>query len=324
MAKGFIFLLTISNKMHTIKHTHPILLLGGHMSTSGGFANAISRGESIGCTAIQIFVKSNRQWYAKPITDQEATAFKDAWQQSQIKNVIAHAAYLINIGSPNKDAHAKSLEALSVELDRCEQLGIPSLVLHPGSRLDTAPEQCYKTIAQGLDEVISNYAGKTQILLENMAGQGSNVGNSFEALAEIYHHVHHKRRVGFCLDTCHAFVAGYDLSSAEGYTKTWNEFDAILGIENLKAIHINDSKKGLGSKADRHEHIGHGKIGSLGFKLLFNDPRFFDIPKVLETPKEGDGLKEDAQNMQTIVGLLDAPNKKLVQGTPLERYIELP
>lgn len=299
-----------------------ILLLGGHMSIAGGLEQAIIRGESIGCTAIQIFVKSNRQWAARDLTDEEIVLFKETWKQSSVSTIIAHAAYLINIGSPNKAARKKSINALVFELKRCEQLSIPHLVLHPGSRLNSTPEECYLAIAQGLDEIFDKNSGKTTILLENMAGQGSNVGNTFEGLAQIYHHVHYKKRVGFCFDTCHAFAAGYDIATKDGYKETWDAFDKILGLNKLMAIHLNDSKKELGSKLDRHEDIGKGQIGAEGFRLLVNDDRFVDIPKALETPKGKNALSDDAKNMRDVVHLLAKKNQKLIHNTPLEIYLK--
>lgn len=296
---------------NTMQHTSPMLLLGAHISTAGGFENAIIRGESIGCTAIQIFTKSNRQWAAKPIESSVSMAFKNALQHSFIKIVIAHAAYLINIGSPNTEIRNKSTLALIDELDRCHQLGIPYLVLHPGAKGNTTDQECLQRIAEQLDVACQKTQGKTMILLETMAGQGNSVCNTFEQLASIYEHVTHKKRIGVCFDTCHTFVAGYDMQTEASYHQTWHTFDDILGLTMVKVIHINDSKKPLGSRVDRHEHIGQGKIGETFFKLLMNDPRFFDIPKILETPKEG--LLEDWHNMRTLAHLITPKNKHIIK-----------
>ena len=303
--------------MHTKKKT---LLLGAHISISGGLEKAFSRGESIGCTAIQMFTKSNRQWNCKPLTALEIQLFKDAWKQSYIQDVIVHAAYLINIGSSNPEVMRKSSLALKEELSRCEQLGIPYLVLHPGSNGDGSPEVSLAQIAEQLDLVLTAVPGKTQILLETMAGQGSNLCSQFEELAAIYKASHHKNRIGVCFDTCHAFAAGYDMRTQESYQALWENFDKIIGLTLLKAIHVNDSKKELGSRVDRHEDIGKGKLGLEAFKLLFNDSRFFTIPKILETPK--DDLSQDLKNMQKIVSLLSPETKKIMEVKVVDRIFE--
>jgi len=289
------------------KHT---LLYGAHMSIAGEIKRAIDRGESIGCTAIQIFTKSNRQWHAKPITEKEATDFKDTWKNSSIKSVIAHASYLINIGSPDKNIEHKSVNALKVEMERCDMLDIPYLVLHPGSHSNTDIPECLKRIAHNLDELFQAVP-HCSILLETMAGQGTNVGSTFEQLAQIIKYSQHKKRLGVCMDTCHIFSAGYDFTTEKSYNELWKNFDNIIGINKLKAIHVNDSKQALGSRIDRHTDIGKGKIGLKGFELLFNDPQFFDIPKILETPKK-EGLDEDKKNMETLIGLLSTKTKKLL------------
>ena len=280
---------------------HP-LLLGAHMSVAGGFEQAIFRGESIGCTAIQIFTKSNRQWKASPITDEQAILFKKTVQNSSIHYVVAHASYLINSAAPDPEIHKKSVGALAQELQRCELLGIPYLILHPGSAGKSDQKLALAQIAQSLDDVFDEIPGSTMILLENMAGQGSSTCSTFESLATVRHLTHHKKRVGICFDTCHAFAAGYDLRTELSYEKIWQEFDKIIGLEHLKTMHINDSKKELGSKVDRHEEIGHGALGLESFRLLFNDSRFFSIPKILETPK--DTLEDYAKNMQLLKSLI--------------------
>ena len=284
------------------------LLFGTHISIAGGIHLAIERGESIGCTAIQIFTKSNRQWSAKKITDKEIELFKDAIKKSSIQSVITHATYLINIGSPNKTTSEKSITALHKELERCDQLGIPYLILHPGSHLGTGEEECLQRISDNLNDIFDQTPGKTKILLETMAGQGSNVCYQFEHIAHIYSTSSFKKRLGVCFDTCHAFVAGYDFRTKKTYENMWKTFDKIIGLKQLKAIHINDSKKELGSRVDRHEDIGKGKLGLEPFKLLFNDERFFDIPKILETPK--DDLKDDLRNMHTIKKLISSKNRR--------------
>jgi|ERR1700733_8898843 len=286
------------------------LLLGAHMSIAGGLEKAIERGQSIGCTAIQIFTKSNRQWHAKPITQEEADLFKKTWAESNVDSIIAHATYLINIASGDpKIAHA-SLNALAKELDSCDLLGIPYLVLHPGASTSSTQQEALDRVVAHLDLVLDN-DNKTTILLETMAGQGSTLCSSFEQLAYLLKKVKHAHKLGICLDTCHIFAAGYDFRDAKDYNHLWETFDKIVGLQHLKAIHINDSQKELGCKVDRHQHIGKGKIGLHGFELLFNDSRFFDIPKILETPKATkEPLAEDIMNMETIRKLLSQETRE--------------
>lgn len=284
------------------------LLLGAHMSIAGRLEKAIEQGTSLGCTTVQLFTKSNRQWQAKPITPQEAAVFRAAVKNSAIDPVVAHATYLINIGSPNREIEEKSIKAVIDELGRCDQLGIPYLVLHPGSHVDTGEQECLERIARNLDTILENAPGNTKILLETMAGQGSSVCYAFEQIGTIRRLSHHKNRVGVCFDTCHAFAAGYNFTTPEGYKAMWDEFDKSIGLDHLYVMHVNDSMKDLDSRVDRHADIGKGKIGPEAFALLFNDPRFFDIPKILETPKNE--LADDERNIRTIMGLLSEQTKK--------------
>jgi deoxyribonuclease IV len=295
----------ITRKVFMTTKKQPFLL-GAHISVAGGLDKAFDRAESIGCTTMQIFTKSNRQWFCKPLTDEEIQAFKKRWKSSSINPIIVHAAYLINIASSNPEIAEKSKKALIQELTRCEQLGIPYLVLHPGSNGEDT-QSALSRVTKQLDAVLQAVPGKSMILLETMAGQGSNLCATFEELATIYKQVTHKDRIGICFDTCHAFAAGYDLKTKEGYEKTWEQFDLLLGMKLLKAIHLNDSKKELGSRVDRHEHIGKGVLTDEAFRLLLNDKRLLNIPKILETPK--DSLAEDLKNMQHIVTLLDQDTK---------------
>jgi deoxyribonuclease-4 len=283
----------------TKKHN---LLLGAHMSIEGGLEKAVERGASIDCSTIQIFTKSNRQWYAKKITDAEAETFKAFQKEHNIAPVIAHCSYLVNLGSPRLEVQEKSIKALADELNRCSLLNIPYLVLHPGARLSSSIEACIKTIAQNLDKALTLSPTKTMVLLETMAGQGSVVGSKLEEIAQIRSLITQKERIGVCLDTCHIFAAGYDFTSLETYKIFWDNFDSSIGIKHLKTIHLNDSKKELASRVDRHENIGQGKIGIKGFKLLLNDERFFSIPKILETPKTS--LDDDRKNMEFLKEVL--------------------
>jgi len=283
------------------------LLLGAHMSIAGGIEKAFERGASIACSAIQIFTKSNRQWGAKALTQQECDAFKAAQKTTGI-DVVAHATYLINIGSPDTKVRAASIHALAIEVERCAQLGIPSLILHPGSHLGFGEQECLERIINGLDEVLEKDTSRVHILLETMAGQGSSVCSSFEHIAFILKHSRHAHRLGVCLDTCHVFAAGYDFTTPQKYKDFWHMFDTTIGGNYLKAMHVNDSKKPCGARVDRHEEIGHGHIGLEGFKLLMNDSRLFDVPKILETPK--DTLPEYRHNMDVLIGLLSRDTKK--------------
>lgn len=293
------------------------LLLGAHMSVSGGYEQAIKRGESIGCTAIQIFTKSNRQWYAKPILESDALIFKRTLQQSSIRSIIAHASYLINVGSSQKATEEKSITALIDELERCELLGIKALVLHPGSTGTLTKEEGIEQISNNLNKALEQTTSSTMILLENMAGQGSAIGSTFQELALIRNNIHHKNRIGFCFDTCHAFATGYDISTQGTYNNVWKSFDTIIGLEHLKAIHLNDSKQKLGSHRDRHEHIGKGYIGLKGFEYLINDPQLIDIPKILETPKES--LEDDFKNLQLLKELLNSHLQEQLEEEELKK-----
>lgn len=279
----------------------PSLLFGAHMSIAGEIYHAIERGESINCSAIQIFTKSNRQWQAKPLDPDDVELFKQRLKSSSIQSIIAHACYLINIGSATLDIEKKSVEALEIELQRCNELNIPYLVIHPGSHTNTDEQACLERISKNLDLLFTKIPQGT-ILLETMAGQGSQVGYTFEQLAHIIKNMKHKKRIGVCLDTCHIFAAGYDFRTPEAYKLMWEKFDNTIGINLLKAIHLNDSLKDLGSRVDRHSDIGKGKIGLKGFELIFNDPRLADIPKILETPTTD--LSDYRKNMDILESLI--------------------
>ena len=271
-------------------------LLGTHVSTAGGVDKSIERGKELGCTAIQIFVKNNNQWFGRPQTEEEIKLFLKTQKESGIF-VFAHAGYLINIASPNLDLHEKSLKSLIDELIRCEALGLPFIALHPGSHLQQGEEEGIKKAVKTLDAAFQETKGsKVKILIETTAGQGTNLGYKFDQIAEILRLSKHPDRLGVCFDTCHSFAAGYDIKSKEGYNSTWKEFDRIIGIKNLMAFHLNDSKGDLGSRKDRHEHIGKGFLGIEAFKMLLNDPRFKDLPMVLETPKDKEN-KFDQMNL---------------------------
>lgn len=267
--------------MHKKNNTH--ILIGAHISIEGGFYKAIARAEEIGCTAMQIFTKSNRQWHAKAITQKEIDLFDTAWKQSSVQCITAHASYLINIGSPQEEIALKSTKALIQELERCNMLNIKTLTLHPGSRLKSSVDDCLDRIVENINAALSD-TDNTILLLETMAGQGSNVGNSFEEIAYIISNIEQKKRIGVTLDTCHIFAAGYDIANKKGYTSTIKQFDEIIGLNKLHILHLNDSKKSLGSCVDRHEEIGDGAIGIDGFTYIMQDKNLASIPKILETP----------------------------------------
>ena len=273
------------------------------MSIGGGVHMAIERGRSINCTAIQMFVKNNMQWFARPLTREEIRAFLNHQQRGELA-IFAHANYLINLAATNSQFHANSLRSLAAELTRADQLELPFLVLHPGAHLGAGEEAGLEKIVESINRVFANIPKvKTKIALETTAGQGSCLGEKFEHLADIVENAREPERLCVCLDTAHVFAAGYDIGSEAGVRKTFREFDRIVGLKRLAAIHLNDSKTPRGSRVDRHEHIGKGRIGLDAFRFIMRDARFRKIPKVLETPK-GKELAEDVVNMKTLRGLL--------------------
>jgi deoxyribonuclease-4 len=280
------------------------ILLGAHMSIGGGVYRAIERSRSIDCTAMQIFVKNNMQWFARPLERAEIAAFLDHAQRKELHTVFAHANYLINLAATNPQFHTNSLRALAEELVRAHQLELPFLVMHPGAHLGAGEEAGVEKIVASIDAVWAVIPKvKTKIALETTAGQGSCLGDRFEQIAAIIENVREPERLCVCLDTAHVFAAGYDIGSEPGVKKMFREFDRVIGLDRLAALHLNDSKTALGSRVDRHEHIGKGKIGLPAFRFIMRDRRFREIPKVLETPK-GKELKEDVENMKTLRGLL--------------------
>jgi deoxyribonuclease IV len=279
------------------------ILLGAHMSIGGGVHMSIERACSIQCNAMQIFVKNNMQWFARPLLPTEISAFLNHRQRIALAAVFAHSNYLINLAATNPQFHANSIRALAEELIRADQLELPFLVLHPGAHLGAGEEAGLRKIVQSIDAVFAVIPKvKSKIALETTAGQGSCLGNRFEHLAYIVANVREPERLRVCLDTAHIFAAGYDIGSETAVKKTFREFDRVIGRDRLAAIHLNDSKTARGSRVDRHEHIGKGQIGLDAFRFIMGDCRFRKIPKVLETPK-GKDLKEDVKNMRTLQGL---------------------
>jgi len=288
-----------------IRDPQSAILLGAHMSIGGGVQMSILRACSIGCTAMQIFVKNNMQWFARPLAHEEIRGFLKHSQRHELLSIFAHANYLINLAATNPQFHANSLRALSEELIRADQLKLPFLVLHPGAHLGEGEEAGLEKIIESIDSVLSGIPKiKTRIALETTAGQGSCLGSRFEQLAYIIRGVREPERLCVCLDTAHVFAAGYNIGSESAVRKTFGEFDRVIGRDRLVAIHVNDSKTARGSRVDRHEHIGKGKIGLEAFRFIMRDRRFREIPKVLETPK-GKDLAEDVQNLKTLRILAD-------------------
>jgi deoxyribonuclease-4 len=272
-----------------------MLLIGAHMSIAGGLHLAIARGEETGCAAIQVFTKNASQWRGKSISPAEADVFRQAWQESSIGPVIAHDSYLINLAAPDEAMWRKSIAAFVDEMERCAALGIPELVMHPGAHLGAGEEVGLERMSAAFREIFAAAPAGVSVLLENTAGQGTCLGHRFEHLAAVIEQVP-EGRFGVCFDTCHAYAAGYDLATAEGYAEVISEFDRVIGLERLRAFHVNDCKKGLGCRVDRHEHIGQGSIGEAGFAALMQDARFAGIPKILETPK-GEAAELDLMNL---------------------------
>lgn len=272
------------------------MLLGVHVSISGGFDKAIERGTALGCTAIQIFTKNASQWRGKAIAAAEAAAFQRARAASTITSVIAHDSYLINLAAPPGENRDKSIAAFADEMQRCATLGVPYLVMHPGAHLGAGVETGIERVSAAFSEIFMEAPDSVTVLLENTAGQGSYLGSNFEELAEIIERTP-TGRFGICFDTCHAFAAGYDIASASGYDAVMSDFERILGWEQLRVFHLNDSRKGLASHVDRHEGIGSGALGLEAFRVVMTDPRFAAIPKILETPKGEDEISGDVVNL---------------------------
>lgn len=277
---------------------------GAHMSIAGGVDQAVRRGQKAGCETIQVFVKNASRWQAKPLTEEEIDRFRQARRETGIEPVLAHNSYLINIGSPDDDLWEKSLNALVLEVERCALLEIPYLVIHPGAHSGAGEEVGLNRITTALNEVLkkTGESGVT-ILLETTAGQGSVLGGVFEHLAQLIEDSYYPERLGVCFDTCHTFAAGYDLRTPETCERTFAELERVVGISRLKAIHLNDSRGGLGSHRDRHEHIGMGQIGLEGFRWIVNNPILSPLPMILETPK-GTDMKEDMENLGVLRSLL--------------------
>lgn len=281
------------------------MLVGAHMSISGGLHKAIERGIEAKCEALQIFTKNSNQWKAKPILQNEVEEFKKKKKEWGNYAILVHGSYLINLSSPVESDRQKSIFAFIEEIERCDQLSIPYLIFHPGSHLGAGEEEGCRAVSRSLDQIFTRKPDfKAELLMETTAGQGSNIGYKFEHFKKILASVNSPKRMGICIDTCHIFAAGYDIRRRDGYENTFKDFDRIVGVDKIKAFHVNDSKKEFLSRVDRHEHIGKGFIGLDAFRFLLNDPRFEKLPMVIETPK-GETMKEDEENLTLLRSLGD-------------------
>jgi deoxyribonuclease IV len=277
--------------------------LGAHMSIAGGLALALERGQSVGCGAVQIFVKNQRQWAAPPLGDAEARAFRAARRSTGIRWVFAHASYLVNLATPDPTAWRRAVDVFTDELERAESLGLGCVAIHPGSHLGTGVEAGLTRIAEAVVETLRRTRGyRVRIALENTAGAGGTLGRTFGELGALLDRAGRPRRLGVCLDTCHLFAAGYDVRSAAGYAAAMAECARTVGVERVLAFHLNDARSELGSGLDRHEHIGRGRMGLAPFRMLLADRRFLAVPKALETPKDPEPAA-DLRNLAVLRGL---------------------
>jgi len=276
------------------------------MSIAGGVDNAVLQGKEVGCDTVQLFTKSSRQWVSKPLGKDEIARFHQAKKETGLNTVVAHDSYLYNFAAPDDVLRKKSVAGLIDEMERCEALGVMYLIAHPGAHVGTGEEAGIQTIAKSIDEMHSACPGyETKLAIEITAGQGSNLGYRFQQVRQIIDASKNSDQLRVCFDTEHAFAAGYDLRTTEGYERTFAEFDETIGLGLLVAFHLNDAKKDLGCRVDRHEHIGKGFIGLEAFRLLMNDKRFWGLPMCLETPKSDD-CHEDRENLATLRNLLGA------------------
>ncbi len=280
---------------------------GAHESIAGGMERAFERADAVGCDTVQVWTKNPRQWHAPPLESEAIQAFQAAQEDVRIRPVVAHAAYLINIASPKPELYAKSVNGLIQEVERCERLAIPYLVLHPGAHTGSGMDKGLQRAANALSEVHQALPGyRTKVLLETTSGHGTTLGSRFEELHILLDRSIESDRLGICLDTCHIFAAGYQLCGRDGYEETIDTLDAVIGLAYLHIIHLNDSQFPLGSHRDRHAHIGEGHIGLEGFRHIVNDPRFEHVPGILETHKSED-LHEDRENLAALRALKGHP-----------------
>lgn len=280
-------------------------LLGAHMSIAGGYYKAVEAAAALGMDCVQLFTKNNNQWRAKPLSEADADLFREALARTGVREPCAHDSYLINLASPADELWRKSLEAFVVELERADALGLKGVVMHPGSYTTTSEEEGLARIVRALDEALDRTVGQSvEIWLENTAGQGTNLGHRFEHLKEIIDGVQDATRIGVCIDSCHLLAAGYPIVERKDYLATMKELDRVVGLPRVRAFHLNDSKRELGSRVDRHAHIGEGHLGTETFRHILNDRRFRKLPMYLETPKgTRDGAELDAINLAALRSL---------------------
>jgi deoxyribonuclease-4 len=276
-------------------------LLGAHFSIAKGLHGALHEAKSYECNVLQIFTKNASTWRERTLTGDEIEFFRNTRLETKMNCIASHTSYLINLAAPDKKKHVMSCHALTQELIRSSFLDIPYVVLHPGSHMGKGEQAGIDLIAESVNAIFDKHPDiSTRLLFETTAGQGSSIGYTFEQLAAISALVSRRDKIGFCLDSCHIFAAGYDIRTDKAYQKTIDTFDATVGLKHLYAIHLNDSKKGLGSRVDRHEHIGEGSIGIKAFEFFMKDERFSKIPKIIETPKQKDGKDADRINLNRL------------------------
>lgn len=280
------------------------ILLGAHFSIAGGLHKAFSHAEKYGCRAIQIFTQNSSTWKIREVSEEEVSLFREAWEKSCVENVTAHAGYLINLAGPDNEKNEKSRTSLGGELKRADLLNIDSLVLHPGSHVKTSISQGIQRISDNVNRIFEKDRGKTKIAFETMAGQGDSIGSRLEHIKSIIDKIENRERTAVCIDTCHLFASGYDLGSEEKYNAFMDEFTDFFGVDSLECIHLNDSKKELGSRVDRHDHIGHGLMGLEPFKFIIRDKRLAHVPKILETAHEKDGKDMNMENFGILKSFL--------------------
>lgn len=296
----------INKKYHyKVATLAPTILLGAHLSIAGGLSKAVNRARTLECSALQIFTKNASTWKERVLSVVDMTDFKTAAEKAGIVHTAAHTSYLINLASPDSGKRLKSIRALMEEIRRASQLDIPYVVMHPGAHMGGGVSEGIRRLADGIHQVFDAIPEATaRLLLETTAGQGTCLGHRFEQIAEILQAVGRQDRIGVCIDTAHIFAAGYDLRNQTAFNDTMAEFETVIGLHHLHLMHLNDSKKELGSKVDRHEHIGKGYIGIESFKLIMNDQRFRYVPKIIETPKGGGGDNWDKQNLNRLISLV--------------------
>ena len=284
---------------------NPPPLLGAHFSIAKGLQNAIYEAVSYGCNTLQIFTKNASTWKERKLTDEDIEPFHRAIRETKITEIASHTSYLINLASSDRRMHKKSCHALKQELIRSSKLSIPYVILHPGAHMGKGIEKGIQQIAESINRVFDETPDlNTRLLLETTAGQGSGVGHAFEHLSEMLNKIEDRHRMGVCLDTNHIFAAGYDIRKKASYRQTMDTFDRIIGLENLYVIHLNDSKRGFGSRIDRHHHIGEGTIGIQAFEFILNDKRLMKIPKIIETDKGEKGEDWDRVNLERLRALV--------------------